>query len=340
MSQTLLNTPALDTYDLTSEVSVLAYTQASAHSVPCQVKLAIGDDDNPLDGTGGEFTVTVTVDDVDLYGYPKTLTLAAAVTKVVWQSDEFTVDEGAEIAVTLESPNAADDDVAVTGYLYGTDVSETYESLTEHGASAVKIINMAVGLLAELAEHRRLTAFTRAAAGDSTILHAALDFYEESKLELLSLRKWHCARKLKALTVSDDDPVLSGKWTYKYARPADCLILHKITDVNDTDDIAWDRMAEERTGTVYTDDWILTNHADAYAVYTFNVGEERYLPGMATLHSLLLMRMLAMTITSKERSKIIALQEFEQRKNELIGQAVSEGYVANEKGKRDYTGLY
>ena len=340
MSQTLLDSEQ-STYDLQATAqTVLEYAQGSADPVRCRVKLAIGDESNPLDGTGGEFTVTVTVDDVELYGYPKTLTLAATTTEIIWQSDEFIADEGAEIKVTLDSPNAADDDVGVYAYLYGTDVSATYESLTSHAAGAVSIINMAVGLMGELAPHRRLTAFTRAGASDSIILNAALDFYEESKRELMSLRPWRCATKIKALTVSADDPVLDGKWTYKYARPADCLLLQRITDTDGQEDVSWERMAEERSGTVYTDDWILTNLVDAYAIYTFNVGEERYLPGMAILHSLLLLRMLAMTINAKEQSKILALQEFEQRKNQLIGNIMREGYVENEKGSREYTGNF
>ncbi|MCK9598586.1 MAG: hypothetical protein M0R06_06055 [Sphaerochaeta sp.] len=339
MSQTLLDSEQ-DAYDLqASSQTVLEYTQDSSVPTTCKVKLAVGDDDNPLDGTGGEFTVVVTVDGVNLYGYPLTLTIAASTEQIVWESEPFTADEGAEIAVTLLSPNAADSDVGVYAYLYGQDVSATYEDLSDHNANAVKICNMALGQLGELSGSRRLTNFTRTAAGDSPILNACLDFYEAAKKLTLTVRHWPFALKTKALTVSDNAPFLENKWTYKYARPADCLLLLKVIDDGGTE-YAWERMAEERSGTIYNDDYIFTDLEDAIGLYLFNVGEERYPPGIDVLHSLYLAEMIAMTVTEKERTSVLMLQKLEQRKNALIALAESEAYIAEEGGRYDVTEVF
>jgi hypothetical protein len=336
--QTQLAT-ATDAFDLSSEQTVLEYTQSSEDPVLCRVSLAIGDDDKPLDGTGGDFTVEITVDDVAVYSYPATVTLAATTTKALWQSEEFMADAGAEVAVLLTSPNAGDSDVNVTASIYGQDVSSTYENLTSHMTGAVEICNMAIGHLGEITEARRLTSMSRSAASGNA-QHACLDFYEESKRQMLAFMQWECCNKVAKLTVSDDDPTLNGQWAYKYTRPADCLILRKIID-SSGNEYPWTRMNEAREGTAYNDDWIYTNLEDALALYTFRVGEEKYLPGMALLQSVLLAEMIAMTIVADAKKALMITQKLQLRV-ERLAQALgaTEGYVEEEGGSKDVTGVF
>ena len=130
-------------FDLTSEQTVMEYTQSSSDPVLCRVVLGIGDSSKPLDGSGGNFTISVTVDDVPVYPYPATVTFSA-LAAVGWESDWFTAPSDAELDVLLTSPNGADTDVNVTATLYGNDVSADYETFTQHLADAVKISNMAL----------------------------------------------------------------------------------------------------------------------------------------------------------------------------------------------------
>ena len=336
--QTQLAT-ATDAFDLTSEQTVLEYSQASEDPVLCRVCLEIGDDDKPLDGTGGNFTISITVDDVVIYPYPATVALAASTTKTIWQSAEFTAPEGAEIAVLLTSPNAGDSDVDVTARIYGQDVSATYENLTSHLTGALEICNMAIGHLGELTQVSRMTSMLRTSARGN-VQHAILDFYNESKRQMLAYMEWPRTNKVIALTVSDDAPLLSGRWNYKYVRPADCVIIRKIIDTSGNE-YKWGEGHEAREGTVYNDEWIYTNVADALIEYTFLIGEERYVAGMAMLQSMLLAEMVAMTATGDAKTALLFTQKLHTR-IEQIAQAhgAKEGYVEEEHGSKNVTGVF
>lgn len=336
--QTQLDTET-DAFDLSSEQTVLEYTQASSDPVLCRAKLLIGDATKPLDGTGGNFTVRVTVDGVEIFSASETVAISAASTAAVWQSSEFTVDEDSDVAILLTSPNAADTDVNVTAILYGTDIAADYEVLTTHLVDAAKICNMALGNLGDLTQAKRLSSFSRSAA-TTNAQHACLDFYDEAKREMLGMMEWECAKKVVAMTVSDDAPLLNGKWTYKYTKPADCLILRAVIDTA-AKVYEWEEIHEQRSGSVYNDQWICTNVIDAIARYTINVGENEYLPGMATLHSMILARMIAMTVKADTKVRLAFVQEMrlETRKT---AQAIGgkEGYVPDEKGTTKISEVY
>lgn len=336
--QTQLDTET-SALDLSSEQTVLEYTQSGSDPVLCRVRLAIGDADKPLDGTGGNFTVRVVIDDVEVFSASETVAISAASTQAVWQSSEFTLDEDSDLEVLLTSPNAADSDVNVTATLYGTDVSADYETLTTHLQDATMIGNMALGHLGDLSEGKRLASFSRAAAS-TPAQHACLDFYDEAKRQMLAYLEWSCSTKALALTVSDDTPVLSGQWSYKYARPSDCLILRKIIDTSGRE-YAWDRVHEARAGTAYNDDYICTNLADAVAKYTIMVGENEYLPGMALMHSMFLAEMIAMTVAADEKKALMVTQKLQLRVERLAAAlGATEGYVKDEHGNANVTGAF
>ncbi len=335
--QTQLDTETA-AFDLTSEQTVLEYTQSSADPVLCRAVLAIGDVSKPLDGSGGAFTISITVDDVPVYPYPATVTFAA-LTAVGWESDGFTVPEDAEIDVLLTSPNGADTDVNVAAVLYGTDVSADYETFTQHLSGAVGICNQALGLLGDVSEGKRLITFTR--AGCSTpAQHACLDFFDESKHQMLAMKEWARAQKTLALTVSADAPILSDAYTVKYARPADALIFRRVVDTGGNE-YEFETMNELRSGTVYNDEFIYTNLDDALGVYTFSVGEERYNVGMAGLHSMLLAEMVSMTVVADEKKALLVTQRLHGYKDRLFKEfGAAEGYIKDRKGSANVTEVF
>jgi len=203
----------------------------------------------------------------------------------------------------------------------------------------VTICNMALGHLGDLSKAKRLTAFTEAAAGNNTAHHAALTFYDASKREMHALYDWPRTRKVQALTVSADAPLLDGTWTYKYARPADALVFRKVLDT-DGKEYAFDQV-NETDGSGHNVEWIYCNESDVLGWWTILIGEERYMPGMEELHSLILAQKLAMTVTAKIEVRLAFVKELEGRTVRFCKSlAAQEGYVEAERGEHQYTDCY
>jgi len=201
-------------------------------------------------------------------------------------------------------------------------------------ATQLGIINMGLAHLAEINAQNRMTSVSRDNCNTDP-QHAALDFYDESKLEMLAYMDWSRARKRKAMTVSDEDPIISGKWTYKYSRPSDCLIVRAVIDTYERE-YDWELGVEENEEA--DDEWIYTNVADAYLRYTYSLDEIRYTAGMAMLHSMILAERVAMTVTADEKKVEMVTAKLHNR-IEILAQKLgaSEGYVKNEHGEVPYT---
>jgi len=201
---------------------------------------------------------------------------------------------------------------------------------------------MAFGLLGDLGKVKRLTAFTRVGCGNNPVHHAALDFYDTAKEQMHAMMDWRRARKIKALTMHADPPVVSGLWSYKYVRPPDALLIRKLIDVSGTE-YEWDQGNEERVanGRTFDDEYLYANATDLYAWYAILIGEDRYMPGMAQLHALVLADSIAMTATGKEGTGMAISAKLHQRMETLcMGLAAQEGYVANEGGEHAMTKLF
>jgi len=202
---------------------------------------------------------------------------------------------------------------------------------------------MAFGLLGDLGKVKRLTAFTRVGCGNNPVHHAALDFYDTAKEQMHAMMDWRRARKIKALTMHADPPVVSGLWSYKYVRPPDALLIRKLIDVSGTE-YEWEQGNEERVdgnGQAFNDEYIYCNETDMYALYSILIGEDRYMPGMAQLHALILADSIAMTATGKEGTGMAISAKLHQRMETLcMGLGAKEGYVANEKGENAMTDLF
>lgn len=189
------------------------------------------------------------------------------------------------------------------------------------------IINMAVGELGDLSTLKRMTAFTRAGCGSSTALNVAFDFYQPSKEQMLAAMDWSRSRRVKSLGAEiATDGLLSDKWSYRYARPADCLILRKVID-SSGNEYKWEEVDEGGSEYIYCD------VADALIRYAFDVSEARYNVGMAQLHALYLAEHIAPTVVGDNAKALLIVQKLQARAERLCLELGSkEGYVENEDG--------
>lgn len=118
MALTELDTENAD-LDLTSIVTVLTHTPSTAVPIRCQAAVFMGDGVKDLDGTGGPFELTVTVDGNTVQADPYTTDFSTAVRSMMF-TKAFPVHASAEVIVRVKSPNSGDTDVDVTARLYDT----------------------------------------------------------------------------------------------------------------------------------------------------------------------------------------------------------------------------
>ena len=103
-----------------SAATVLTDTPDATYHRLCQAAVFLGDGTKDLDGTGGDFEVTITVDGNTVQPAAQAVTFGTQARAVFW-STAFPVPPAAEVVVKVKSPNAADTDVDVTAKLYAQD---------------------------------------------------------------------------------------------------------------------------------------------------------------------------------------------------------------------------
>lgn len=102
--------------NLTSPVTVLTHTPDAVRARLCRLHVALGDGINDLDGTGGNFTLAISVGGQSLPA--ETHAIAASVVRAALQSQPFVVPVNAQVIAQVTSPNGADTNVDVTAFLY------------------------------------------------------------------------------------------------------------------------------------------------------------------------------------------------------------------------------
>lgn len=103
----------------TAYIVCLTHTPSTVEAMHCQGVLFLGDGVKDLDGTGGAFKTRVTIGSQE--GIEKTHTLTAANVQAWIKTDKFLVKANTAVTIEVLSPNGADADVDVTGYLYDMD---------------------------------------------------------------------------------------------------------------------------------------------------------------------------------------------------------------------------
>ena len=104
-------------YDLTSIQTVLTDTPDAANPMLCMGYVVLGDGAKDLDGSGGDFELTVSVGGQAVQPAPQTVTFGTDVRAAAFTLP-FPVPANAEVLLRIKSPNATDTDVDVTAYLY------------------------------------------------------------------------------------------------------------------------------------------------------------------------------------------------------------------------------
>ena len=116
MSLTELDTENADR-DLTATVTVLTDTPSATVAMLCIGYIALGDGVKDLDGTGGDFELTVSVGGQIIQPGPQTVTFGTDIRAGVWTAP-FPVPANKAVLLRVKSPNAGDADVDVTAWLW------------------------------------------------------------------------------------------------------------------------------------------------------------------------------------------------------------------------------
>ncbi|MCP4571435.1 MAG: hypothetical protein GY838_03715 [bacterium] len=124
--------------NLTSKVTVLTDTPVASEHALCQALVMLGDGSKNLDGSGGDFELTVTVDGQTAQPAPQVVTFGTEVRATVW-STPFPVPSNKEVTVAVKSPNGADTDVDVTAHLFRLDSPVVLADAATHGGSTATL---------------------------------------------------------------------------------------------------------------------------------------------------------------------------------------------------------
>ena len=114
MALAIVNQLAFTGTDIQSNPIILATDSVSENTL-VQAFVEVGTASSPLDGTGGNFTITVTIGSNS--GETKTQSIAAGATRAVLWSDPFPLLSGNAVKIQINSPNGADNSVDGVAYL-------------------------------------------------------------------------------------------------------------------------------------------------------------------------------------------------------------------------------
>jgi hypothetical protein len=136
MSIEKLDTETADR-NLTSAITVLTDTPDASNNRLCKAIVYLGAGAKLLDGTGGDFELTITVNGYTWDGGPDITTFAAGMEAAVLQSNEFFVEANDAVTVLVKSPNPADTDVTVTADLVSESLSLTSAQIQSAADAAI-----------------------------------------------------------------------------------------------------------------------------------------------------------------------------------------------------------
>lgn len=98
--------------NITSQVTTVTYTNNEADVLVCQGRISLGDGADDLDGTGGEFELTMTLGGQTVQPDPQLIWFSTATRSAVF-TEQFPLYIGETVTLKIKSPNAADTSVYV-----------------------------------------------------------------------------------------------------------------------------------------------------------------------------------------------------------------------------------
>ena len=134
--------------DITSKIAVLTDTvDVSGNYV---VRVMLGDGAKGLDGTGGDFELSISIDGRVAQPNPQVIAVEAATTEGNIESLPFISLAGEEVIAYVLSPNAADTDVDVTASLQ--DLTRALPAVAPGAENGVPTLSASLAVKANLAE--------------------------------------------------------------------------------------------------------------------------------------------------------------------------------------------
>lgn len=125
-----------DVVDITSIYTALTHSPSETTDMLCQVYIVIGSVGDSLDGSGGLFEITITVEGQTIQPNPQVMNFGPEVLSAIWSS-QFPVPAGDEVIVKILSPNVADTTVYIKAYLY-----DVFPLITSSGVVEADMIKL------------------------------------------------------------------------------------------------------------------------------------------------------------------------------------------------------
>ena len=114
--------------DLTSQVTVFTYTNATGQDLIAMGIVSLGDGSKDLDGSGGTFELTLELGGQSVQPDPQLIFFSTAGRAMTF-TEQFTLYDGETVNFKVKSPNAADTDVTVKACLIETGSEDTRTDL-------------------------------------------------------------------------------------------------------------------------------------------------------------------------------------------------------------------
>ena len=106
------------TLNLFSNALICEYQNTSGYDLLLRSSLLIGSTINPLSGTGGTYSVNMTIQGVAVAGYPQNVVLGTSTSYRTFADGTIVLANGYTLRLYLKSPNAAETNVEVQVSLY------------------------------------------------------------------------------------------------------------------------------------------------------------------------------------------------------------------------------
>jgi len=126
---------------LTSQVTILQYQNTEDEVLLCQGLVRLGDGTDDLDGTGGEFELTLMFGSRTNQPDPQLVWFCTAVKATVF-TEQFPLPIGETVTFKIKSPNAADSSVYVHACIYEVGVESIRDDLALLFADGRKVVNV------------------------------------------------------------------------------------------------------------------------------------------------------------------------------------------------------
>lgn len=157
-------------FNLTTQQTVLTHTPDAVNPMLCQGLIMLGDGTKNLDGTGGDFELSISVGGQTIEPDPQVVTFSTATRTAVWTTI-FPVVANQQVLLKVKSPNGADTDVDVTAYLY--DVSAQGALVLNNLDHIAKTATAAADMTTEITDNSILSRIL--ANGDTSAFEPSTD---------------------------------------------------------------------------------------------------------------------------------------------------------------------